>query len=170
MKYSDIFIKEILKGNRPGTHFTKEGWLKITVIFENETDNAYSKRQFKNRWDALKKEWKAWKKLKGEDTDLGATNNMSQVTFSLTPIIDPYGIPQAIKVLDSLSEEVLEASLLYFFSMKLLINKDKRIVFLSTNPNIRAWWLKMEMKESSKFCSLLGIEISTMRLINAIHV
>ncbi|MBA0696153.1 hypothetical protein Goari_002736, partial [Gossypium aridum] len=67
----------------------------------------------------------------------------------------PYGIPQAIKVLDSLSEEVPEASLLYFFSMKLLINKDKRIVFLSTNPNIRAWWLKMEMKESSKFCSLL---------------
>ncbi|MBA0696154.1 hypothetical protein Goari_002736, partial [Gossypium aridum] len=51
---------------------------------------------------------------------------MSQVTFSLTPIIDPYGIPQAIKVLDSLSEEVPEASLLYFFSMKLLINKDKR--------------------------------------------
>ncbi|MBA0759974.1 hypothetical protein Gotri_022780, partial [Gossypium trilobum] len=39
-------------------------------IFENETDNAYSKRQFKNRWDALKKEWKAWKKLKGEDTGL----------------------------------------------------------------------------------------------------
>ncbi|MFQ6645420.1 hypothetical protein Gotur_019427, partial [Gossypium turneri] len=74
---------------------------------------------------------------------------MSQVTFSLTPIIDPYGIPQAIKVLDSLSEEVPKTSLLYFFSMKLLINKDKRIVFLSTNPNIRAWWLKMEMKESS---------------------
>ncbi|MFQ6645419.1 hypothetical protein Gotur_019427 [Gossypium turneri] len=82
----------------------------------------------------------------------------------------PYGIPQAIKVLDSLSEEVPKTSLLYFFSMKLLINKDKRIVFLSTNPNIRAWWLKMEMKESSKFCSLLGIEISTMQLINAIHV
>ncbi|MBA0759977.1 hypothetical protein Gotri_022780 [Gossypium trilobum] len=32
---------------------------------------------------------------------------MSQAIFSLTPIIDPYGIPQAIKVLDSLSEEVL---------------------------------------------------------------
>ncbi|MBA0628554.1 hypothetical protein Godav_023270 [Gossypium davidsonii] len=52
---------------------------------------------------------------------------MSQATFSLTPIIDPYGIPQVIRVLDSLSEEVPEASLLYFFSMKLLINKDKPI-------------------------------------------
>ncbi|MBA0765094.1 hypothetical protein Gotri_014351, partial [Gossypium trilobum] len=32
---------------------------------------AYSQRQLKNRWDALKKEWKAWKKLKGGDIGLG---------------------------------------------------------------------------------------------------
>ncbi|MBA0738264.1 hypothetical protein Gogos_011648 [Gossypium gossypioides] len=37
--FCDICIKEILKGNRPG--------------------KAYSQRQLKNRWDALKKEWKA---------------------------------------------------------------------------------------------------------------
>ncbi|MBA0641963.1 hypothetical protein Goklo_026435, partial [Gossypium klotzschianum] len=35
-----------------------------------------------------------------------ATNNMSQATSSLTLIMDPYGIPQTIKLLDSLSEEV----------------------------------------------------------------
>ncbi|MBA0734024.1 hypothetical protein Gogos_017977 [Gossypium gossypioides] len=57
--FCDLCIKEILKGNRLGTHFTKEGWLKIMTNFENETDKTYSKRQFKNRWDALKKEWKA---------------------------------------------------------------------------------------------------------------
>ncbi|MBA0750697.1 hypothetical protein Gogos_002092 [Gossypium gossypioides] len=49
--FCDICIKEILKDNTPG--------------------KAYSQRQLKNRWDALKKEWKAWKKLKGEDTGLG---------------------------------------------------------------------------------------------------
>ncbi|PPD78949.1 hypothetical protein GOBAR_DD24118 [Gossypium barbadense] len=38
--------------------------------FEKEKGKAYSQRQFKNRWDALKKEWKAWKKLKSEDTGL----------------------------------------------------------------------------------------------------
>ncbi|XP_012468916.1 L10-interacting MYB domain-containing protein [Gossypium raimondii] len=38
--------------------------------FEKEKGKAYSQRQLKNRWDALKKEWKAWKKLKSEDTDL----------------------------------------------------------------------------------------------------
>ncbi|PPD98144.1 hypothetical protein GOBAR_DD04816 [Gossypium barbadense] len=39
--------------------------------FEKETGKGFSQRQLKNRWDALKKEWKAWKKLKGEDTGLG---------------------------------------------------------------------------------------------------
>ncbi|KAH1114911.1 hypothetical protein J1N35_008289 [Gossypium stocksii] len=39
--------------------------------FEKETGKAYTQRQLKNRWDALKKGWKAWKKLKGEDTDTG---------------------------------------------------------------------------------------------------
>ncbi|MFQ6663344.1 hypothetical protein Gotur_030906, partial [Gossypium turneri] len=68
--FCDICIKEILKGNRPGTHFTKDGWLKIMTNFEKETGKGFSQRQLKNRWDALKKEWKAWKKLKGEDTGL----------------------------------------------------------------------------------------------------
>ncbi|PPS06830.1 hypothetical protein GOBAR_AA13811 [Gossypium barbadense] len=192
--FCDICIKEILKGNRPGTHFTKDGWLKIMINFEKETGKAFSQRQLKNRWDALKKEWKAWKKLKGEDTGLGwnpikrtvdasddwwetqkfrilgidpefegkldqiknpeissshfktgrkksskqiegaarlssqieklcnATDNMSQATSSLTPVMDPYGIPQAVKVFDSMSEEVPEASPLYFFVMSIVEN------------------------------------------------
>ncbi|MBA0709090.1 hypothetical protein Golax_024156, partial [Gossypium laxum] len=38
--------------------------------------------------------------------------------------MDPYGIPQVVKVLDSMLDEVPEASPLYFFSLKLLLNKD----------------------------------------------
>nr|KJB29577.1 hypothetical protein B456_005G108600 [Gossypium raimondii] len=76
-----------------------------------------------------------------------AADNMSQATSSLTPIMDPYGIPQAIKVLDSMSKEVPEASLLYFFALKLLLNKDKRVAFLTINPKIRALWLKTEMED-----------------------
>ncbi|PPE01086.1 hypothetical protein GOBAR_DD01897 [Gossypium barbadense] len=112
------------------------------------------------------KEWKAWKKLKGEDTGLGwnpikitvdasddwwesrlqvvpeaqkfrtsgtdlefegkldqmfmgivatsdkawapsSADNISQATSSLTPVMDPYGIPQAVKVLNSMLEEVM---------------------------------------------------------------
>ncbi|MFQ6664038.1 hypothetical protein Gotur_031287 [Gossypium turneri] len=77
-----------------------------------------------------------------------AADNMSQATSSLTPVMDPYGIPQAVKVLDNMSEEVLEASPLYFFALRLLLNKDKRIMFLSINPKIRALWLKTEMEDS----------------------
>ncbi|MFQ6660032.1 hypothetical protein Gotur_028689, partial [Gossypium turneri] len=69
--FCDICIEEILKGNRPSTHFTKDRWLKIMTNFEKETRKGFSQTQLKNRWDALKKEWKAWKKLKGEDTGLG---------------------------------------------------------------------------------------------------
>ncbi|KAL1073172.1 hypothetical protein V6Z11_D11G202900 [Gossypium hirsutum] len=77
-----------------------------------------------------------------------AADNMSQATSSLTPVMDPYGIPQAVKVLDSMSEEVPEASPLYFFTLKLLLNKDKRIMFLSINPKIRALRLKSKMEDS----------------------
>ncbi|KAK9002469.1 hypothetical protein V6N11_025147 [Hibiscus sabdariffa] len=69
--FCDICIKEILNGNRPGTHFKKEGWIKIVKNFENETGKPYTQRQLKNRWDLLKKEWKLWKKLKEKDTGLG---------------------------------------------------------------------------------------------------
>ncbi|KAK5836058.1 hypothetical protein PVK06_011805 [Gossypium arboreum] len=166
--------------------------------FEKEAGKVFSQKQLKNRWDALKKEWKAWKKLKGEDTGLGwnpikrtvdapddwwesrlkvvpeaqkfrtsgidpefegkldqmfkgiiaTADNMSQATSSLTPVMDPYGIPEAFKVLDSMSEEVPEASTLYFFALRLLLNKDKRTMFLSINPKIRALWLKTEMENS----------------------
>ncbi|KAL1120517.1 hypothetical protein V6Z11_D01G171000 [Gossypium hirsutum] len=77
-----------------------------------------------------------------------ATDNLSQAKSSLTLVMDPYGIPQAVKMLDSMSEKVPEASSLYFFSLRLLLNKDKRIMFLSINPKIRALWLKTEMKDS----------------------
>ncbi|MFQ6660024.1 hypothetical protein Gotur_028689, partial [Gossypium turneri] len=39
----------------------------------------------------------------------GNADNMSQATSSLTPVMDPYGIPQAVKVLNSMSKEVPEA-------------------------------------------------------------
>ncbi|MBA0570921.1 hypothetical protein Golob_004521 [Gossypium lobatum] len=73
---------------------------------------------------------------------------MSQATSRLTPIMDPYGIQQAVKALYSMLEKVSEAISQYFFSLKLLLNKDKRIMFLSINPKIRALWLKMKMKDS----------------------
>ncbi|OMO49783.1 hypothetical protein CCACVL1_30802 [Corchorus capsularis] len=316
--FCDLCIKEISNGNRPGTHFKREGWLRLVSRFEKNAGVFYSQKQLKNRWDLLKKEWKLWKRLLGTYTELGwdpikntidasedwwderlkvvpdaskfklggidpelegklqqmfngiaatgnnalapssrvqpinladddheqlevlfeggssadvqttyeeangflnsgngngndqepkfpvnqdhvqlprrrkrfieqdfsqckngkksstkqvggaaklssqieklcaAADTMSQATSQATTDADPYGIPTAIKVLDSLSEEVPKSSQLYFFSLKLMVNKEKRIVFLSISPEIRVWWLKAEMEESSKFSSLIG--------------
>nr|KJB72362.1 hypothetical protein B456_011G173800 [Gossypium raimondii] len=226
MVYSSVCWVSATKDHvRSGTHFTKDGWLKIMTNFEKETSKAFPQKQLKNRWDALKKNRKLGRNLKAKilvvpkaqkfrtsginpqfegkldqmfmgivaigDTawapssikkeknpeissshfktkrkksskQIGgaarlssqieklcnAADNMSQATSSLTPVMDPYGIPQAVKVLDSMSKEVLEASPLYFFALKLLLNKDKRVAFLTINPKIRALWLKTEMKDS----------------------
>ncbi|MFQ6670608.1 hypothetical protein Gotur_035458 [Gossypium turneri] len=77
-----------------------------------------------------------------------AADNMSQVTSSLIPVMDLYGNLKAVKVLDSMSEKVPEASSLYFFSLRLLFKKDKRIIFLSIHPKMRVLWLKIEMEDS----------------------
>ncbi|KAK8589750.1 hypothetical protein V6N12_024141 [Hibiscus sabdariffa] len=84
-----------------------------------------------------------------------AANNISHATSRLTPAMDPFGIQHAIKILDGLSEEVPKASELYFFALNLMVNKEKQTVFLSIDPEIRIWWLKREMEESSKLSSLL---------------
>ncbi|KAL1095654.1 hypothetical protein V6Z11_D06G172000 [Gossypium hirsutum] len=62
------------------------------------------------------------------DKSCNVADNMSQATSSLTPVMDPYGIPQAVKMVNSMSKEVQEASPLYFFALKLLLNKDKLIM------------------------------------------
>ncbi|MFQ6656951.1 hypothetical protein Gotur_026841, partial [Gossypium turneri] len=215
--FCDICIKEILKGNRLDTHFTKDGWLKIMTTFEKETgkgkDTGLGWNTIKRTIDASDDRWesrlqvvpeakkirtsgfdpefeakldqmfmgivaigdKAWAPSSGtlhsdffEDVNneipeeneeknmrndvqidgngqkrkkteissscfktrrkksskqIGgaarlfsqieklctAANNMSQATSSLTPVMDPYGIPQVVKMLDNMSEEVPEA-------------------------------------------------------------
>ncbi|XP_052886994.1 L10-interacting MYB domain-containing protein-like [Gossypium arboreum] len=199
--FCDICIKEILKGNRPGTHFTKDGWLKIMTNFEKES----GVESYKRTVDALDDWWesrlkdvnneipeeneeeivrndvhilndvqidgngqkrknpeissshfktgrkKSSKQIRGAtrlsnqiEKLCNAADNMSQATSSLTPVVDPYSIPQAVKVLDKMSEEVSEASPLYFFALRLLLNKDN----LSINPKIRALWLKTKIEDS----------------------
>ncbi|MBA0851683.1 hypothetical protein Goshw_024408 [Gossypium schwendimanii] len=48
--FCGIYIKEILKGNRLGTLFTKDGWLKIMTNFEKETSEDTGLR-----WNSIKR-------------------------------------------------------------------------------------------------------------------
>ncbi|KAK4834991.1 hypothetical protein QYF36_003585 [Acer negundo] len=61
--FIDICLDQKLKGNKPGTHFTKEGWRNIIESFYDKTGLRYEKKQMKNHWDSSKEQWKVWCKL-----------------------------------------------------------------------------------------------------------
>ncbi|KAK9011102.1 hypothetical protein V6N11_043959 [Hibiscus sabdariffa] len=85
-----------------------------------------------------------------------ATDNIINATSILTPAMDPFGIPKAVKIHGEMLEEIPEESDLYYFALELITNKDKRTVFLSIPPRVKVWWLKKGMQESLKLSSLLG--------------
>lgn len=61
--FLDLCIEQINAGNKPGTHFTREGWRNIEESFMNNTGVFYERKQFKNHWDNTKEQWKIWRKL-----------------------------------------------------------------------------------------------------------
>lgn len=61
--FVDSCLEQTLKGNKPGTHFTKEGWRNIVESFYKKTGLRYDKKQMKNHWDSTKEQWKVWCKL-----------------------------------------------------------------------------------------------------------
>lgn len=52
----DLYIKEVEKNNRPNTHLNKDGWENVLSNFYKETGKNYTKKQLKNKWDALKEQ------------------------------------------------------------------------------------------------------------------
>ena len=50
-----VCVEEINAGNRPHSHFTREGWKNLIKKFNERTCHTYSQKQLKNRWEALKK-------------------------------------------------------------------------------------------------------------------
>ncbi|CAN6713071.1 unnamed protein product [Malus baccata var. baccata] len=80
--FCDVCIKEVEAGKRPDTHFNKEEYANIRANFKAETGHDYERGQFKNKWDALKNEWKLWKELVGKETGLGWNSSKGTVDVS----------------------------------------------------------------------------------------
>ncbi|CAF1790114.1 unnamed protein product [Brassica oleracea var. botrytis] len=65
--FLDLLVQETLKGNRPDTHFNKEGWKTIFETINERTGLGYTRGQLKNHWDCTRKAWKIWCKLVGDE-------------------------------------------------------------------------------------------------------
>ncbi|XP_010552866.1 PREDICTED: L10-interacting MYB domain-containing protein-like isoform X2 [Tarenaya hassleriana] len=63
--FLDLLVQETLKGNRPDSHLTKEGWKTILETINDKTGLGYTRAQLKNHWDCTRKSWKIWCQLVG---------------------------------------------------------------------------------------------------------
>ncbi|KAG5221796.1 L10-interacting MYB domain-containing protein [Salix suchowensis] len=79
--FCDLCIKAIDMGMRPNTYFDKSGWKFISTSFKEKTGHAFTKMQFKNKWDGCKKDWRIWMKLIAE-TGVGWSNELGTITAS----------------------------------------------------------------------------------------
>jgi hypothetical protein len=70
-KFVEVCLDQVSKGERVGTSFMKEGWKNIISQFNELTERKYEKVQLKNKYDNLRKDWRAWYNLFGEEAGLG---------------------------------------------------------------------------------------------------
>ncbi|CAH8270179.1 unnamed protein product [Arabidopsis lyrata] len=61
--FLDLCVEQTMLGNKPGTHFSKEGWRNILISFQEKTGAMYDRMQLKNHWDTMSRQWKIWRRL-----------------------------------------------------------------------------------------------------------
>jgi len=66
-----LFAEQVGKGNRPNTHLNALGYVEVEKGFKERTRIVATKVQIKNKWDKLKEDFKAWKKLMLRQTRTG---------------------------------------------------------------------------------------------------
>lgn len=69
--FVQVCLDQVAKGERIGTSFTKKGWKDIVSQFNELSGRKYDKTKLKNRYDSLRKDWRAWYNLFGKETGLG---------------------------------------------------------------------------------------------------
>ncbi|KAL8101099.1 L10-interacting MYB domain-containing protein-like [Apium graveolens] len=73
----DLFVRlcygQVVKGNRPNTTLNKEGWKAVYLQFAacSGKDPVWDLRKLKNHWDAMREDYKIFRKLKFGQTGLG---------------------------------------------------------------------------------------------------
>jgi hypothetical protein len=68
--FCDICMDEVNANNRDGGCLSRKGYKNLGEKFAEKTRKTLSKKQFKNKWDALKKDYTGWMELQNA-TGLG---------------------------------------------------------------------------------------------------
>ncbi|KAJ1290451.1 hypothetical protein BS78_02G244500 [Paspalum vaginatum] len=63
----EIFADQVRQKNRSGSHLNKLGYANVIAQFKERTGKTYTKLQFKNKWDKLRRDYTNWKQL-GKET------------------------------------------------------------------------------------------------------
>ncbi|WVZ75744.1 hypothetical protein U9M48_023777 [Paspalum notatum var. saurae] len=63
----EIFADQVRAKNRSGSHLNKLGYANVIAQCKEKTEKTYTKLQFKNKWDKLRRDYTNWKQL-GKET------------------------------------------------------------------------------------------------------
>jgi hypothetical protein len=66
-----LFAEQVGRGNRPNTCLNSVGYAEVEKGLKDRLGIVANKTQIKNKWDKLKEDFKAWKKLVMRQTGPG---------------------------------------------------------------------------------------------------
>jgi hypothetical protein len=66
-----LFAEQVRRGNRPNTYLNSVGYAEVEKGMKDRLVIEVSKLQIKNKWDKLKEDFRAWKKLLLRQTRTG---------------------------------------------------------------------------------------------------
>jgi hypothetical protein len=78
----EIFVDEVLKGNRSSTHLSKTGYKNVIERFKDRTGIDYTRKQFKNKRDKCKQDYDIWKRLTTKETGIGWDESKKNIVMT----------------------------------------------------------------------------------------